>query len=344
MIQLNNKFAIGCLIQWYEIELIPQYLESVKQSLNHIENKKNVIIDLYFNTSQALEKIDKNQIKLSDIKSKYKKILKDIFDYDEDDVSIVGSEYDIRLNQNKHDEEIYTIADYRRDFNDKYCEKVDVLMWGESDSLIPRQTFQILDSLHTSVKEQTPKYVLFFGTCKMWDESWKPIEHTDFTDKPFIDGDTKNWWSLRYSMNQEEMDKVNSKVEELDVRTVNPYKFNGCGLVISSDVVKSGVNIPRSVFFIHEDTAFLNLLQNMFKNTIPQYVIKNILLVHNRKHPDKRMYIKGESGIEGQDVGAKRLTHSWYDKANKLCEHNAYNLFNQSQTYTWEDVFEDENR
>ena len=128
MIQLNNKFAIGCLIQWYEIELIPQYLESVKQSLNHIENKKNVIIDLYFN--------------------------------------------DIRLNQNKHDEEIYTIADYRRDFNDKYCEKVDVLMWGESDSLIPRQTFQILDSLHTSVKEQTPKYVLFFGTCKMWDESW----------------------------------------------------------------------------------------------------------------------------------------------------------------------------
>ena len=147
MIQLNNKFAIGCLIQWYEIELIPQYLESVKQSLNHIENKKNVIIDLYFNTSQALEKIDKNQIKLSDIKSKYKKILKDIFDYDEDDVSIVGSEYDIRLNQNKHDEEIYTIADYRRDFNDKYCEKVDVLMWGESDSLIPRQTFQILDSL-----------------------------------------------------------------------------------------------------------------------------------------------------------------------------------------------------
>ena len=45
MIRLNNKFAIGCLIQWYEIELIPLYLESVKQALDHIENKENVIIE-----------------------------------------------------------------------------------------------------------------------------------------------------------------------------------------------------------------------------------------------------------------------------------------------------------
>ena len=45
---MNNKIAIGCLIQWYEIELIPLYLESVKQSLDHIENKENIIVDLYF--------------------------------------------------------------------------------------------------------------------------------------------------------------------------------------------------------------------------------------------------------------------------------------------------------
>ena len=44
-------------------------------------------------------------------------------------------------------------------------------MWGESDSLIPRQTFQILDNLHSQVKNTTPKYVSFFATCKMWDES-----------------------------------------------------------------------------------------------------------------------------------------------------------------------------
>ena len=60
MIKLKNKFAIGCIIQWYEIELIPLYLESVKQSLEHIENKENVIIDLYFNTNEGLERLDES--------------------------------------------------------------------------------------------------------------------------------------------------------------------------------------------------------------------------------------------------------------------------------------------
>ena len=120
---------------------------------------------------------------------------------------------------------------------------------------------------------------------------------------------------------------------------INYPKFDGSGLVISSDVVKSGVNIPRSVFFIHEDTAFQNSLIKMFDGNIPQFVIKNILLVHNRKHPDKRKYIKGEENINKGDVGAARKTHSWYDDANKMCEHNAYTMFRQGKTYTWEDVF-----
>ena len=38
---LKNKFAIGCLVQWYEIDLIGEYIESLKQSLNEIENKDN---------------------------------------------------------------------------------------------------------------------------------------------------------------------------------------------------------------------------------------------------------------------------------------------------------------
>ena len=61
VIKINNKFALGCLIQWYEIEIIEEYLRSVKKSLDNIDNKKNIIIDLYFNTSQVLEKINNNE-------------------------------------------------------------------------------------------------------------------------------------------------------------------------------------------------------------------------------------------------------------------------------------------
>tara|TARA_Y100000034_G_scaffold3129_1_gene3804 strand:- start:578 stop:1594 length:1017 start_codon:yes stop_codon:yes gene_type:complete len=337
-LKLNNKFAIGCLIQWYEIEMIGEYLQSVKNSLDNIENKKNVIIDLYFNCSQALEKIDGNQMTIDGIREKYREILDNIFG----SLSWLNG-YNINSFVDKEVDRLYTIADYRRDFNDKYCTEVDVLMWGESDSLIPRQTFQILDNLHSSVKEKTPKYVSFFSTCKMWDESWEVLEHPEFTVKPFIDMDTvdtENWWSLRYNMNIDEMNSFNDKVEELDIRVINQYKFNGCGLVISSDVVKSGVNIPKSSFFIHEDTAFMLQLQRLFGGEIPQYVIKNILLVHNRKHTKKRFYVEGEDGVTAGDVSGGRLRHDWYKKASDMSHHNTYNMFNQSKIYTWKDVFD----
>ena len=336
--KINNKFAIGCLVQWYEIELVEEYLQSVKNAVDIIDNKENVIIDLYFNCSQALEKTDKEQITISQIKDKYFEILNKLFGYDEDTNSLVGCDYNIVSVIDDNVEGLYTIANYRRDFNNQYCDKVEVLMWGETDSLIPRQTFQILDSLHDSIKGKTPKYVSFFATCKMWDDSWRPVEHNDFTDKPFVDGDTENWWSLRYNMNIDEMNSFNDEIEKLDVRVINQYKFNGCGLVISSDVVKSGVNIPNSSFFIHEDTAFMLQLQRLFGGEIPQYVIKNVLLVHNRKHNKKRSYVKGE--LKSDDVSGGRLRHDWYKKASDMSHHNCYNMFNQSKTYTWKDVFD----
>jgi hypothetical protein len=311
MVKLNNKFAIGCLVQWYEIEIVGEYIESLKKAIDKIENKDNVIVDFKLVVNQDLEKIDESQMTIDEIITRFEKM-------------IGGFELDVT-------EELVTIADYRRWFNDYYCDKVDVLMWGETDSILPKQTFEVLDNLHTQAKETTPKYVSFFGICKMWDESWKILEHPDFTDKPFIENDYDNWWSLKYTMSADEMYKINEKVEELDVRTLNQFKFNGCGLVISSEVIKAGVNIPRSVFFVHEDTAFQNMMIRLFGNSIPQYVIKNVLLVHNRNHPKKRMYIKGER--KDGTMNEKRRSNDWYGKANQMCEHNAYNIFTPGRMY-----------
>jgi len=324
-LKLNNKIAIGCLVQWYEIEMIEEYLTSIKNAVNEVKNRENVIIDFCFNINEDLEKLDTSKTTMTEINKRFDKMVRE---------NLSNCNYTIFRNETN----IYTIADYRRDFNNQYCTQSDILMWGESDSLIPRQTFQILDNLHSSVKEKTPKYVSFFGTCKMWDDSWLPIEHTEFTDKPFVDGDTENWWSLRYNMNIDEMNAFNDKVEDLDVKVIHQYKFNGCGLVMSSELVKSGVNIPKSSFFIHEDTAFMLQLQQMFQGKIPQYVIKNILLVHNRKHTKKRSYIKGE--LESDDVSGGRLRHDWYKRASDMSHHNCYNMFNQSKTYNWKDVFD----
>ena len=314
---MKTKFAIGCLVQWYECDIIEEYVDSLKDAIESYDGQ--VIVDFTIVGNQDLEKcISEEQM----------------------NKCIEKIESICNMGNVRYTEDLETIADYRRLFNTNYCDDVDVLIWGESDAILPKQMFIILNNLHkTSLQNNNPKYLAFFGICKMWDDSWKLLEHPDFTDKPFIEMDTKNWWSLRYAMNQEEMEEINNRTQNLNVQIVNPYKFNGCGLVISSEVVKSGVNIPKSVFFIHEDTAFMNVMQNVLGGSVPQYLIKNILLVHNRKHPDKRMYIDGEQGIDKTDPGAQRRVHNWYQKANKMCEHNAYNIFGQSQTYTWEDVF-----
>ena len=315
---MKTKFAIGCLVQWYECDIIEEYVESLKDAIKNYDGE--IIIDFTIITNEDLEKCISAKKKNECIE----KIGSILLDFE-----------NVRFIQ-----ELHTIADYRREFNEKYCDVVDVLMWGESDALIPKQTFSILDTLHkTSLQNNNLKYLAFFGTCKMWDDSWKVLEHPDFTDKPFYDKPEQfkpdHWWSLRYTMSKEEMDNINNKTEELDVKVLPQHKFNGCGLVISSEVIRSGVNIPKSVFFTHEDTSFMFMTNKVLGN-IPQYVIKNILLVHNRKHPNKRKYVKDEMGSTMQ---AQRESNDWYLKAHTMSEKNCYNIFNPNyKPYTWKDV------
>ena len=315
---MKTKFAIGCLVQWYECDIIGEYVESLKDTMLAYDGE--VIADFTVITNEDLERCVSPTKKMECLE----KIANILLDFE-----------NVRFIK-----ELHTIADYRRKFNEEYCTKADVLMWGESDSLLPKQTFNILNNLHQqSLINNNPKYLAFFGTCKMWDDSWKPLEHPDFTNKPFIDGDVDNWWSLRYDMTKEEMNEINNKTEDLEVIVLPQHKFNGCGLVISSEVIKAGVNIPKSVFFIHEDSAFMWMTNKVLGN-IPQYVIKNILLVHNRKHKNKRKYIKGEEHIEDKEVGGGRLTHPWYMVANKMCEQNYINLFNPKyKSFKWKDVW-----
>ena len=315
---MKTKFAIGCLVQWYEVDIIGEYVDSLKDAVNAYDG--DVLVDFTICMNQDLEKcIDES--KLEDCR---KKILS----------TVTGVNCTLNVTS-----DLITVSDYRREFNSDYCTEADVLIWGESDAILPKQMFIVLDSLHQQVKHNNPKYLGFFGGCKMWDDTWKQLEHPDFTDKPFIEGDTKNWWSLRYTMSKDEMNAINDKTDDLEVSVVSPHKFNGCGLVISSEVIKAGVNIPRSVFFVHEDTAFMHMTNKVLGN-IPQFVIRNILLVHNRKHPNKRMYIKGEEGIDKTNPGAQRAVHDWYGKANKMCEENYINMFNPNyKSYTWEDVW-----
>ena len=313
---MKTKFAIGCLVQWYECDIIEEYVDSLKDAINCYD-KDQVIVDFTIVTNEDLEKCISAEKKNECIE----KIGSILLDFD-----------NVRFTDKLH-----TIADYRKGFNDDYCNQVDVLIWGESDAILPKQMFGILDNLHQmSLQNNNTKYLAFFGTCKMWDDTWKPLEHPAFTDKPFKDLDFDNWWQHHYTMTKDEMNKINDETDELEVIVMPQHKFNGCGLVISSEVIRAGANIPKSVFFTHEDSAFM-FMTNKILGNIPQYVIKNILLVHNRHHPKKRMYVSSESG---NNLKEQRLSNNWYNIASKMSEKNSYNLFNPNfKSYKWEDVW-----
>lgn len=308
--------AVGCLVQWYEIDMFEEYLNSLKISASAF--KEQVLIDMCLVTNQDLEKIEEDTDMLTYVMHKYLQVCNEL--------RLEG--YNITSNIT---EELYTIADYRRDFNQKYSELADTLMWGESDMLVPSQAIETLLSLSQAAPA---KWIAFFGTCKMWDDSWKPLEHPKLTNLP---RDPYAWYGTRSYMSYSKMEEINSDVEELEIITSLDYKFNGCGLVISSELIKSGVNIPPSVFFTHEDTAFMNNMLVTFGNQqIPFYIIKNILLVHNREHPNKRKYVAGEAG---KDINEQRKSNEWYRIASEMSKHNAYSFMKQERSYTWSDVF-----
>lgn len=309
------KIAIGCLVQWFECDMIEEYVNSLIKAQKQFTGE--LLVDFSVVSDETLEKCISKEQK--------EKCIRKIFS--------ILTKIPCKARIKDH---LYTIADYRREFNNTYCTQADILVWGESDMLVPSQMFQSIELLHNQTKEITPKWVGFFSTCKMWDDSWKILEHPELTNHP---RDPYAWYGTRCYMDYNTMDQINSKVTTPEVISTFDYKFNGCGLVLSSELIKSGVNIPHSVFFTHEDTGLMNLMLNSFKEgKVPQYIFKNILLVHNREHPNKRKYVLGE---EEGSLTTKRLSNKWYTLASTFSKNNAYSLMNQGnhKFYTWEDVW-----
>ena len=66
-INLNNKYVIGCHVMFYEIEIYKEYIKGLINLLENVNNIKNVYIDLCFNVSERIEKIDTSKITKDDL-------------------------------------------------------------------------------------------------------------------------------------------------------------------------------------------------------------------------------------------------------------------------------------
>ena len=115
--KLKNKYIIGTHVVFYEIEILREFLESIKQALESVENKENVTVELLFNLSQLFERIDESRITKEELIDRFMK-----------EVEYIGeSGCDIKYTIYENDEKFYNIGHYRRDLNYLNCEKYDFI-------------------------------------------------------------------------------------------------------------------------------------------------------------------------------------------------------------------------
>tara|TARA_R100000084_G_scaffold102905_1_gene58720 strand:- start:441 stop:1094 length:654 start_codon:yes stop_codon:yes gene_type:complete len=199
-------------------------------------------------------------------------------------------------------------------------------MWGETDSFFPREAFQVIETLAKYTDEQgIHKYLLSFADRKMWDASWDPLVHVDYRDLEFIDDENGhlNPNQAKSQMSIEDMNKINEKAEEFDFSYITNPKISGACLVLSSDLIKFGVNIPSCLLY-NDDEGLSIMCQKLLGQNFMQFVCQNILHVHARRHSNKRMYVKNEDN-----------PHSFINQKNnnfqeflKLSKENIHKLIN----------------
>lgn len=328
--KLEYKYIVGTQFMFYELEMLPEYIEALTDTLTDIENKDNVCFDFNLNISEYFEKIDTGRTSKEELIEKFETTIAPLKEL----TNVKTSIYD---DNNK----ARSMVDYRRDLNYFGCQDYDYVIWGESDAFPPKQMFQVLDMLKTQANSQgIHRYITTFAVRKMWDDSWRILEHTDFEDKPYHgaaeepDLAYSMPYSIRYTMSKKEMDEINDKTSELDVRLIEYPKFDGSFLIISSDVIKSGVNVPHSIMgHLVDDTSMMNMCMRILGKQYRQFVVKNILKVHNRNNPKKRTNALDMNKTDKLDDVTNFKKGDWFYRMKKLVHFNLENFFDSQARF-----------
>ena len=329
MVKLNKKYVIGTHVMFFEIEMYKDFIDGMVNLLETVENKENVTIDLCLNLSENLEKIDRNQMTDSDIVSKFNKGILTLEELGYDVVSKVHTDID----------GFYFHTDYRRDLNYYYCKKVDYVMWGETDSFFPREAFEAIETLSKYTDEQNiHRYLLSFADRKIWDASWDALVHNDYVNHTFVDDDKQhlNLNQAKSPLPIDKMNEINAKAKEFDFTYINYPKISGACLVLSSDLIKYGVNIPPCLLY-NDDEGLSIMGQKLLGQNYLQFVCKNLLHVHARRHPQKRLYVLDENNPNS--FGDKKNNN--FQKFLQLSKSNIQNLINGNDKFYEYNDFKD---
>ncbi len=332
MTKLNKKYVIGTHVMFFEIEMYKDFIDGMVNLLETVENKENVTIDLCFNMSEILEKIDRDIVDEEYLQAQFFDGVHTIED--------LGYKVNTRVVK---EDDFYFHTDYRRDLNYNYCKKVDYVMWGETDSFFPREAFEAIETLAQHTDEQNiHRYLLSFADRKMWDSSWDALVHNDYVNHTFVNDDKQhlNENQAKSPLSIEKMNEINVKAKEFDFTYINYPKISGACLVLSADLIKFGVNIPPCLLY-NDDEGLSIMSKKLLGQNFMQFVCKNLLHVHARRHPQKRLYVLDEDNPNSFED----KKNSKFYKLKNMSQQNIQSLINgNNKFYEYEDLKQELNK
>lgn len=320
MITLKNKYIIGTNVMFYEAEMVKDFIDSVVYAAQEVNNPENITLDFLFNVCEDYEKPSSLQELM-----RLEKLLIEQVDSISDRVPGCKVKYNAVIGKD------YTMVNYRRDLNTTGCKDHDFVIWGESDCLVPQDMFACIEDVSNIAQNNSiHRYITTFAMRKMWDNSWRPLEHVEFEDATYYEKDNPLCWteqsSIRYTMSREEMNEINARHPNIQVSCIAQPVFDGSCLVISSDLIKAGCNIPLGLWGITvDDTAMKMMCNKIMGHNYRQFIIKNRLKVHNREHPKKRIGAVDSEGSESTQA----QKGSWYKEIATINKENLNIIFNR---------------
>jgi len=273
---------------WYETSMIDECWHSVLQALRAAPNV-DVRIKICFNFQTYVEKPIEGDVRSMLQKHQNHPLFKD---------------YNVEVTIKDDKDPFYNIADWRREV---YDPEAKYTVWGETDTILPRDIFAILDQVQID-----QPHVLTFAGRPMWDNTWDVVTHEKLLgySKPCQCGDTHREdcielleapYKYKDYITQKELDKFNDESGDIKIEQV-PHKLDGSTVCISG-----GVETPfiaPGMHFVREDTCLEYFLR---KKNIPQVCVKTRLKGHNYKHPLKR---SGTNATRNDEVFKKYAAES----------------------------------
>ena len=272
------KILFTLHIMWYESEMIPELLDSLRLAIENCDCDIDILICLNSQTYIETPTVKNHETLF------YRFFNHDIFKR----ASVI---------EKKQYDSFYNIGDWRRDiYGSKY--DYDYIVWGESDCLVPKSYFKTLDTLNKNdTLKEFPCHIISFANRRMWDDSWYSVEH-DYIATMFknSNNDVDAYYPLHHNhyISLSELNEFNSRFDNtLMIRQIQPLKIDGNLTSLSKNLPYPF--LPLDLHFAREDYC----LQQFFTiKQIPQFLISSILKGHNSCHPKKRLFTNSSRNDE----------------------------------------------